>query len=109
MRYQVETTARFDKRLKRLTKKYLSILKDVDNLVDMLKEAPHTGILLQENVYKIRMAITSTNKGKSGGARVITYVVDEQEKVTLIDIYSKSDQDNISDSQIQDLIDELND
>ncbi len=53
------------------------------------------------------MAISSKGKGKSGGARVITYVYIQSETVYLLSIYDKSDDENISDSEIRDLIKSL--
>jgi hypothetical protein len=56
------------------------------------------------------MKIASKGKGKSGGARVITYtvVVDEnQGTVFLIDIYDKSDYSTIDVEIIKEIIDEL--
>jgi hypothetical protein len=53
------------------------------------------------------MAIKSKGKGKSGGARVITYNIDEKAEVPHIDfltIYDKSEIDNVSDSYIRSLL-----
>lgn len=53
------------------------------------------------------MAITSKGKGKSGGARVITFVYIQDEIVYLLSIYDKSDKENISDKELRDLIQSL--
>ena len=50
------------------------------------------------------MAITSKGKGKSGGARVISYVLAQDKEIYLISIYDKSDQDSIYDNEIKELI-----
>jgi hypothetical protein len=50
------------------------------------------------------MAITSKGKGKSKGARVITYVIAPGETLFLLSIYDKSEQVDISDKEISDLI-----
>ena len=107
MSYKLITSFEYDKSLKGIVKNQRSILKDVSKLYDTLEIDPHQGILIKENTYKIRMAITSKGRGKSGGARVITYVIDEDKTVVLIDIYDKSEQENISDSRIQYIIDNL--
>ena len=60
-----------------------------------------------QNCFKIRMAITSKGKGKSGGARVITFVYIQDETVYLLSIYDKSDKENISDKELRDLIQSL--
>ncbi len=59
------------------------------------------------NCYKIRLAITSKNKGKSGGGRVITYVYVAMETIFLLSIYDKSDQEDISNSELKELIKEI--
>jgi hypothetical protein len=43
------------------------------------------------------MAITSKGKGKSGGARVITFVQIIETTIYLLSIYDKADTSNISD------------
>ena len=50
------------------------------------------------------MAIDSKNKGKSGGARVISYVKVSITTVLLFSIYNKGDKDSISDKEIKELI-----
>jgi hypothetical protein len=59
------------------------------------------------NIYKIRLKIASKNKGKSGGARVLTFVKIENETVLLFSIYNKGDVDSLSDNQIKNLINDF--
>ena len=54
--------------------------------------------------YKIRLAIASKGKGKSGGARIITHVYVAFNAVYLISIYDKSEQDDINDNDLLSLI-----
>ncbi|HVW13543.1 MAG TPA: type II toxin-antitoxin system RelE/ParE family toxin [Mucilaginibacter sp.] len=61
---------------------------------------PTLGQPLGNNCYKIRMAIFSKHKGKSGGARVITYVKIVDEVIYLLSIYDKSDIDTITDKEL---------
>lgn len=51
-------------------------------------------------IYKIRLAIKSKGKGKSGGARVITYVLTDNNEIYLLTIYDKSEFDSIDDKTI---------
>lgn len=74
MSYNISTIPLFDKQAKRLAKKYPSLKKDLEELLKELVINPELGIALGNNFYKIRLAISSKGKGKSGGARVITYV-----------------------------------
>lgn len=57
-----------------LTKKYRSLKSELENLGKELSENPTSGTPLGNDVYKVRLAISSKGKGKSGGARVITCV-----------------------------------
>jgi len=107
MSYNIISIPHFDKELKRLSKKYLSIKKDVASLMIELEETPTMGDRITENCYKIRMAITSKGKGKSGGARVITYIIGADETVFLLSIYDKSEQVNISNKELSDLIESV--
>lgn len=104
MSYKILTIPSFDKELKSLLKKHRSIKFDIASLGKELLENPKMGIEILENCFKIRMAISSKGKGKSGGARVITYIYVKDETVYLLSIYDKSDDENISDKEIRDLI-----
>jgi mRNA-degrading endonuclease RelE of RelBE toxin-antitoxin system len=95
MNIKVIPTVSFTKELKRLSKKHPGILSDIAELSKELKTNPTKGADLGKNVYKIRMAISDTNKGKSGGARIITYVVLVKETVFLAEIYLKNKNDTV--------------
>lgn len=100
-------TAEFKRQIKRLKKKYASLQDDYANLLSELQENPYIGVELGKGIRKVRMAIASKGKGKSGGARVITYCIESnQDEITidLLTIYDKSEIDNVSDSYIQSLI-----
>lgn len=71
MDYKVKTARSFEKELKRLGKRYVSIVDDYANLLEELYANPQLGTDLGGGLRKIRMAITSKGRGKSGGARVI--------------------------------------
>ena len=74
------------------------------NLFTELEENPTLGTPLGNDIYKIRLAIASKNKGKSGGARVMSFVKVTDTTVLLFSIYSKGDKGSISDKEIQELI-----
>ena len=112
MSSKVVVTPNFQREAKKLKKKYHSLKKELKELVDSLEKDPEQGTLIRQNVYKIRLSIKSKGKGKSGGARIITYLhieetEDNQQVVYLISIYDKSDYENISDNFIQQMIDEI--
>jgi mRNA-degrading endonuclease RelE of RelBE toxin-antitoxin system len=104
MSYKIISIPTFDKDLKSLSKKHRSIPKDYEKLLDDLELNPKMGDEILQNCYKIRMAITSKGKGKSGGARVITYIYIQEETVYLLSIYDKSEHTTISDAVIRELI-----
>jgi hypothetical protein len=107
MSFNIIATEPFERKLKRLAKKYKSLTKDLAEVFDSLSENPRLGTPLGKDCYKIRIAITSKGKGKSGGARIITYVRIVKNTVFLMDIYDKSEQANISDKELHQLIDIL--
>ena len=88
-------TSEFIRSLKLISKKHRSILSDIAQLSNQLKENPTKGTDLGLNIYKIRIGISGTNKGKSGGARVITYYVDTDETVFLTEIYLKTENETV--------------
>lgn len=104
MRYNILTIAPFDKQLKKLAKKYPSLKKDFIGLLEGLQDQPDKGKSLGKNCYKIRLAIKSKGKGKSGGARVITNFAVSNKTIYLLTIYDKSDKDNISDKELKELL-----
>lgn len=104
MPYCVNTIPRFEHEMKRLAKKYPSLKAEYQELIEALKQNPKKGMSLGHNLYKIRLAIASKGKGKSGGARVITYLKTEDNNVYLLSIYDKGERSTISDSEIRDIL-----
>lgn len=100
MSYNILSTSFFERELKALAKKHRSLKNDLATLIEQLEQNPTTGTELGNNCYKIRLAIASKGKGKSGGARIITHVHVSAQNVYLIAIYDKSEMDNIDDKEI---------
>lgn len=98
----------FEKRAKELAKKYKSFKTDYSLLLDELEKNPFGGEALGHHTFKYRMAISSKGKGKSGGARVITYNMKEDGErrivITLMTIYDKSVINNVSDAYLRSLV-----
>lgn len=111
MKVKINLLPEFIRLAKPLRKKYVSFEQDFMRLLAELESDPFLGTPLGEGVRKVRLAITSKGKGKSGGARVLTYNVnkesDNEITVTLMSIYDKSKISNVSDDYISSLIDEL--
>ena len=104
MSYSIELSDNFKKEAKRLSKKYPSLKSELEELFTELEENPTLGTPLGNDIYKIRLAIASKSKGKSGGARILSFVKVTQTTVLLFSIYSKGDVDNLTDKQIKELI-----
>ena len=84
MAYYTDTTNHFDKQAKKLSKKYASVMSDIDSLRLSLSENPLQGDRLGNDLYKVRMAIKSKGKGKSGGAGEMHFKIyaDKRRKCT---------------------------
>ena len=102
MKIEINVTESFKKAARPLIRKYRSFLDDLLEMELELLERPDTGKSLGNNVYKIRLAIKSKNKGKSGGARVISYLEriesigklgSKEITVNLLTVYDKTDRD----------------
>lgn len=104
MSYNVQTISVFERQAKRLLKKFPSFKSELAILIQDLKDNPLLGTDLGNNCFKIRLAIASKGKGKSGGARVITHFTISDSTVYLLTIYDKSDRDNISDKELNELL-----
>lgn len=92
-------TPDFKASAKRLGKRYPSFKEDLKALADSLQENPEQGTPLAGGYRKIRMAITSKGKGKSGGARVITLnclVKEKDGEIFLVKVYDKSETESVS-------------
>ena len=107
MSYSILPTSKFEKELKRLLKKFPSLKEEYAELIEEINKDPKTGIFLGNNCYKIRVAIQSKGKGKSGGARTITYLYIVTETVYLLTIYDKSEKENLKLNELKMMIDSL--
>jgi len=105
--YSVRLARRFEKDAKFLLKKYASLKLELLQLGKELIENPFMGTPLGRDCYKVRLAIKSKGKGKSGGARVITYVVQDNEEVILLTIYDKQVKSDLKTNELNDLLDDF--
>ena len=107
MNCKIDTTPDFARELKQLVKRYPSMKDDYRNFIDALCKSPLMGEPLGKHLRKVRFPIASKAKGKSGGARVITHTVliaSDGADITLVTIYDKSDQANITDKELKQLM-----
>ena len=104
MSYKILLTNRFEKELKRLVKKFPSLKEEFATLIDELNTNPTSGTFLGNDCYKIRIAISSKGKGKSGGARAISYVYIESNTIYLLTIYDKSEKEDLKTNELKEMV-----
>lgn len=110
MSFEVSTTPEFESQAKALQKRHRSFKNDLKELVLSLAVNPFQGTELSPGIRKIRMAITSKGRGKSGGARVITFTVltaETEGRVYLLNVYDKGDFSTVKLSVLKEIIEEL--
>lgn len=81
--------------------------QDFASLLESLRREPQQGVDLGRGLHKVRMAISSKGKGKSGGARVITLTVlisETDTNIVLLTIYDKSECENLTDKELTDIV-----
>ena len=100
----------FAKEAKRLAKKYPSFKQDYKDFLESIKNNPLQGDEITKNIRKIRMAIKAKGKGKSGGARVITFNVltdMENGQVVFLLLYDKEDASTVKVNVVKQLVCDL--
>ena len=93
----------FLKDVKQLRKRFRRIEDDIDSLLEEMEDTgyrgdrvPHVG----EELFKVRLSNISARRGKSGGFRAI-YLHEDEDALTFLHIYSKSDKNDVSASEIR--------
>ncbi|MGM0609443.1 MAG: type II toxin-antitoxin system RelE family toxin [Candidatus Muiribacteriota bacterium] len=105
MNLKIIPTPEFKKQVKKLSKQYKNIADDLKRLQELLTDEPEAGISLGNKCYKLRIANSSIPTGKSGGFRVITYYIDDNNTIWLLLIYSKTEKETVTNKEIQAVID----
>lgn len=108
MNVEIFLSDEFRRQFKRLAKKYKSLVNDFITFKKELMDDPFQGDELGHGVRKVRMAISSKGKGKSGGARIITLNIYKSTagdiEITLLTIYDKNEISSVTDDYIKWLI-----
>ena len=102
--YQVIEQYLYKKAYKKLSKSYKYIDSDVKNYLLSIRSKDDLGIELKSNVYKVRIANSDKNKGKSAGYRLITYLKIVENQLHLLYIYDKSILENLTEKEIDTMI-----
>jgi hypothetical protein len=101
----------FIRKARNLKKKHLSLTDDLEQLEEALLKNPNQGIDLGGGLYKLRLAVTSKGKGKSGGYRIITYLInhhsDQSTTINMLTLYDKSEESSIDKKYLLKILKEL--
>jgi mRNA-degrading endonuclease RelE of RelBE toxin-antitoxin system len=106
MSIKVVFTDRFQRDIRRLSKRYRSIRLDLQSLLEQLETGELPGDQISDInyvVFKVRVKNSNIQKGKSSGYRVI-YYSKTNDQILLLTIYSKSDQSSIDASEVREII-----
>ena len=113
-KYTIDYSTKFKKQLKQLKKKYPRCGGIIQSYIERLEQGellgdPYDGLGLppNEDIYKLRIPNPDAGKGSSGGFRVIYYVVRDNQYIDLLVIYSKLEIDNIAQSEILKILNEI--
>lgn len=109
MPFEIIASESFKNEVLKLSKKYKSIADDIESFKLQLQEyflTPKKKDMVYSNTYKLRMALTDNKKGKSGGVRILVYAIIIKNKLYLLDLYTKSEMDNVSDEYIKSILKE---
>lgn len=103
---EIKVTREFQRKIKSLSKKYRYIQTDLQPILEKLRWGEILGDRipgLKSIVYKLRIKNSDVKKGKSGGYRLI-YWLQKSDGIVLLDIYSKSEKDNVDVTTIRQII-----
>jgi len=104
MMLKIVPTPEFSKQVKKLAKSYKKIVEDLEFLKNELLQNPKCGTDLGNSCYKIRIPNSSIPTGKSGGFRIITYYIIDDNLIRLLLIYAKTQKETVTDQEIQEVI-----
>lgn len=96
----------FKKDLKQLNKRFRNVKSDITQLMNTLQGNPQSGIFIKKDIYKIRLKNSDINSGKSSRYRVLYYYLNSKNEIIFFTIFSKSDIENISNDDLDNLIKE---
>lgn len=103
---EIRLTPEFQHKLKALVKKYRQIQADLQPILEQLQIGASLGNQIPgigSTVMKVRLKNSDSQRGKSGGYRLIYWIV-STDLIILLDVYSKSDQSDIEVDEIRQII-----
>ena len=112
MSYKVVLAPSFKRSVKKLKKRYRHVKDDARAAIHVLLQTPKLGVVIPggSGIRKLRVRNTDLRKGKSGGYRLLYYVVDEPNAtIYLLLLYAKSDRANVTRRELRAFLNELGD
>ena len=103
-KYTVVEQELYKKALKKLSKTYRNIDLDIKDFLKSINTKEDLGIELKSNVFKVRVANSDKNKGKSAGYRLISYLAVIENELHLLYIYDKSKLVNVTEKEVDELV-----
>ena len=103
-KYTVIEQELYKKALKKLSKTYKNIDLDIQGFLKSVHTKQDLGIELKSNVFKVRIANSHKNKGKSAGYRLISYLAIVENELHLLYLYDKSKLVNLTEKEVDALI-----
>ena len=94
----------FERKLKHYAKKNTNMKEDYKFLLDTLEKNPASAIHIKDEVFKIRLKNSSSNRGKSSGYRVYYFYKNSKHTIVLLYIYSKNEQSNLSNEKLDKIV-----
>jgi len=101
-----ETVTRFDKEVKKLSKKYNLIKEDLNSFVLDFNKIHQEATSIKNNLYKVRVSNSNKNKGKRAGYRIY-YYLKINDTVYFLTIYDKSQIESINENTLNQYIEEF--
>ena len=104
--FQIKFSRDFVKDVRQLRKRYPRIEEDIDSLLADMEDTGYRGERLTDIgdvLYKVRLTNRSARRGKSGGFRAL-YLLEQDQSFVFIHIYSKTDKNDVSASEIRTML-----
>ncbi|WP_289500262.1 type II toxin-antitoxin system RelE/ParE family toxin [Gloeocapsopsis sp. IPPAS B-1203] len=92
-----------------MKKRYRNIRSDIRPVIEQLQRGELLGdavVGVEYTIFKVRLRNQDAQRGKSAGYRII-YYIQTANKIILVTIYSKSDQEDVTAEEIRDILKEF--
>ena len=103
-KYTVVEQELYKKAIKKLSKTYRNIDLDIKDFLSSINTKEDLGTELKSHVFKVRVANSNKNKGKSAGYRLISYLAIVENELHLLYIYDKSKLVNVTEKEVDELV-----